>query len=63
MEISTLGAFLLEVYHLRGVACRELARVQDLVKEVMVRRPEHPYLDLTDFKVCKFSTIPDTLLG
>lgn len=46
-----MGAFLLEVHTMRGLACRELARLQDLIEEAGVRRPEEPSLDLADFKV------------
>lgn len=51
VEMATVGAFLLEVHALRGVACRELARLQDLMEEAAVRTPEQPSLDLADFKV------------
>lgn len=51
IEMSTLGALLLEVHSLRGVAPRELARLQDLIEEAGVRRPEQPCLNLADFKV------------
>lgn len=50
VEMATVGAFLLEVYALRGIACRELARLQDLMEEAAVRTPEQASLNLNDFK-------------
>lgn len=51
VSVANMGAFLLEVYGMRGLACREVARLQDLIEEAGVRRPEEPSLDLDDFKV------------
>lgn len=57
VEMATVGAFLLEVYALRGIACRELARLQDLMEEAAVRTPEQASLNLNDFKVRFFFSI------
>lgn len=47
-----MGAFLLEVHSMRGVACREMSRLQDLMEEAAARTPEGgPSLKLQDFKV------------
>lgn len=51
LSVANMGAFLLEVYNTRGLACRELARLQDLIEEAGMRRPEDLTLDLSDFKV------------
>ena len=47
-----MGAFLLEVHSMRGVASREMSRLQDLMEEAGARTPEGaPSLNLQDFKV------------
>lgn len=51
LDMATFGSFLLEVHSLRGVACRELARLQDLIRETQTRRPDQPGLCLQDYKV------------
>lgn len=50
---ANMGAFLLEVYSLRGLGFHELARLQDLMEEAAARTPEepNPSLSLSDFKV------------
>ncbi|CAN0346833.1 unnamed protein product, partial [Hapterophycus canaliculatus] len=49
---ANMGAFLLEVYSLRGLGFHELARLQDLMKEAAARTPEQQgsSLSLSDFK-------------
>lgn len=51
VSLANMGAFMVEVHNVRGVACREMARLQDLMEEAAVRRPEEPSLNLSDFKV------------
>lgn len=47
-----MGAFLLEVHSMRGVASREMARLQDLMAEAGARTPEEPpSLNMRDFQV------------
>lgn len=50
-----MGAFLLELHSMRGVASRELSRLQELIKEVGARTPEEaPSLTLQDFQVGQY---------
>eukprot|EP00752_Nemacystus_decipiens_P003210 g2971.t1 len=51
VSIANMGAFLLEVHSMRGVASREMSRLQDLMEEAGARTPEGaPFLNLQDFK-------------
>ncbi|CAM9880018.1 unnamed protein product, partial [Pylaiella littoralis] len=48
---ANIGAFLLEVHSMRGIASREITRLQDLIDEAGARTPEKaPSLVLSDFK-------------
>ncbi|CAM9708851.1 unnamed protein product [Ectocarpus sp. 4 AP-2014] len=48
---ANMGAFLLELHSMRGVASRELSRLQGLIDEVGARTPEEaPSLTLEDFQ-------------
>ncbi|CBJ30230.1 calcium channel [Ectocarpus siliculosus] len=48
---ANMGAFLLELHSMRGVASRELSRLQGLIDEVGARTPEEaPSLTLQDFQ-------------
>lgn len=49
--MPNVGAFLLEVHSMRGLACREVARLQDLMEEASARTPEEPSLNISDFRV------------
>ena len=51
VSMANVGAFLLEVHSMQGLACREVARLQDLMEEASARTPEAPSLNLADFKV------------
>eukprot|EP00903_Cladosiphon_okamuranus_P015012 g13891.t1 len=51
VSIANMGAFLLEVHSMRGVASREMSRLHDLMEEAGARTPEGvPSLNLEDFK-------------
>ena len=59
VTLANMGALLLEVHDMRGLACREVARLLDLMEEASVRRPEEPSLDLNDFQARPSRLNPD----